>query len=229
VKGRPMIFAPEMQPDVLAAIVSEAHTAGRKVAAHSLGSAGERWAVEAGVDSLEHAHFIDDETIQLMAERGTYLVPTMTHCVRNAALLRESLPAAEQADDLILNAYASMYRVIPRARALGVRIATGTDAGADNVPHGCNAQELELLATAGMSPLEAIQAATQTAAGVLDMADQIGTLQKGRCADLLLVRGSPLQDLRCLQDPANILLVMKGGEILVDRRGGDDSGPLASI
>jgi imidazolonepropionase-like amidohydrolase len=91
VKGRPILFAPEMRPDVLRVICEEAHTAGRKVAAHSLGSQGEYWAVEAGVDSLEHAHFIDDATIELMAERGTYLVPTMTHCVRNTMEIRKTL------------------------------------------------------------------------------------------------------------------------------------------
>ena len=185
VKGRPIIFAPEMRPDVLKVICEEAHTAGRKVAAHSLGSQGEYWAVEAGVDSLEHAHFIDDVTLQLMAERGTYLVPTMTHCVRNTLEIRKTLPPDKWPGDLILNAYDSMYRVIPKALKLGVRIAIGTDAGADNVPHGCNAMELELLTTIGMNPMQAILAATRTGAEVLDMAEldrRPGKRQTGRPA-----------------------------------------------
>src|SRR5690606_12542050 len=106
-------FAPEMREDVLKTIVEEAHTAGRKVAAHSLGSQGELWAVRAGVDSLEHAHFISDKTIEAMAEYGAYLVPTMTHCVRNALKIRQTLPQEQWPNDLILNAYESMYRVIP--------------------------------------------------------------------------------------------------------------------
>jgi imidazolonepropionase-like amidohydrolase len=220
VKGRPILFAPEMRPDVLKTIVEEAHTAGRKVAAHSLGSQGELWAVEAGVDSLEHAHFIDDQTIQAMADHGTYLVPTMTHCVRNALSIRQKLPKEKWPGDLILNAYDSMYRVIPKALKLGVRIATGTDAGADLVPHGCNALELELLTTIGMSPLQAISAATRTAAEVLDMADSIGTLEKGHCADLLVVQGSPLDDIRLLQNQSSILAVIKDGRVVVDRRPG---------
>ena len=220
VKGRPIIFAPEMREDVLKTIVEEAHTAGRTVAAHSLGSQGELWAVKAGVDSLEHAHFIDDETIQLMAERGTFLVPTMTHCARNMFDIRQKLPQEQWPNDLILNAYDSMYHVIPKAFKLGVRIATGTDAGADLVPHGCNAMELELLTTIGMTPMQAIVAATRTSAELLDMADLVGTLEKGHYADLLVVRGDPLKDIRLLQEKSNILSVIKEGRLVVDRRKG---------
>jgi imidazolonepropionase-like amidohydrolase len=218
VKGRPMIFAPEMREPVIKTIVEEAHTAGRKVAAHSLGSIGEFWAVQAGVDSLEHAHFINDETIEAMAEKGTYLVPTMTHCVRNTIDIRKRLPEKDWPDDLILNAYDSMYRVIPKAFKLGVRIATGTDAGADLVPHGCNAMELELLTTIGMTPMQAIMAATKNAADLLDMADSIGTLEKDHFADLIVVRGDPLVDIKLLQEKSNIISVIKEGRIVVDRR-----------
>lgn len=219
VKGRPLYFAPEMRLDVMQTICEEAHKAGRRVAAHSLGSDGELWAVRAGVDSLEHAHFISDETLQAMAERGTYLVPTMTHCVRNTLKLRETLPKEQWADNLIMNAYDSMYRVIPKALRLGVRVATGTDAVADNVPHGCNAQELELLTTVGLTPMQAIVAATRTAAEVLDMADAIGFLARGKYADLLLVDGDPLADIRLLQQPEKIQMVMKGGRVVVNRTG----------
>jgi imidazolonepropionase-like amidohydrolase len=218
VKGRPILFAPEMRPDVLRVICEEAHTAGRKVAAHSLGSQGEYWAVEAGVDSLEHAHFIDDATIELMAERGTYLVPTMTHCVRNTLEIRKTLPKEKWPNDLILNAFDSMYQVIPKAHGLGVRIAVGTDAGADNVPHGCNAMELELLTTIGMTPMQAIVAATHTGAEALDMADSIGSLEKGKLADLLVVQGDPLADIRILQDLTKIHLVIKDGQPVADQR-----------
>jgi imidazolonepropionase-like amidohydrolase len=218
VHGRPIFFAPEMRRDVMQAICEEAHAAGRRVAAHSLGSDGELWAVQAGVDSIQHGHFLNDETLRLMAERGTYLVPTMTHCVRNARVRRAKLPPEEQADDLILRACDSMYQVLTKALALGVPIAAGTDAGAFGVPHGCNALEAELLTTAGLTPSQALVACTSGAAEVLDMADRIGSLRKGYDADLLIVRGDPLQDLRLLQNPANILVVMKEGHILVDRR-----------
>jgi imidazolonepropionase-like amidohydrolase len=217
VRGRLVAFAPEMRLDVMEAICEEAHTLGRRVAAHSLGSAGELWAVRAGVDSLEHAHFISEETLHAMAEHGTFLVPTMTHCVRNAAILRETVPKERWGDNLILRAYESMYKVIPRAIQLGIRVATGTDAGADNVPHGCNAQELELLTTVGMSPGQAIAAATSTAAAVLDWTDSLGTLERGKMADLLVVDGDPTQDIRILQQRERIQLVMKGGRIVAGR------------
>ena len=217
VKGRPLIHAPEMRPEVISAIVEEAHTAGRRVAAHCNGTT-ELKTVQAGVDSLEHAHFIDDETIQAMAEYGTYLVPTMTHCVRNSIDIRKKLPEEKWPTDLVLNAYDSMYRVIPRAFQLGVKIATGTDAGADLVPHGSSATELELLTAIGMSPMQAIVAATRTGAALLDMADMIGTLEKGHFADLLVVKGNPLDDIRLLQNKENIQVVMKNGKVVVDRR-----------
>ena len=214
VRGRQVYFAPEMRADVLQTICQEAHEAGRRVAAHSLGSQGELWAVQAGVDSLEHAHFASDELLQAMAEHGTYLVPTMTHCVRNANKLRASLPPDQLADNLILMAYDSMYRVIPKAIKLGIPIATGTDAGAFGVPHGCNAMELELLVTAGLSPMQAIEAATHRAAMLLDMDHWTGTLEKGKFADLLVVHGDPLQDIALLQQPSNIALVMKEGKVV---------------
>ena len=216
--GRPLVFAPEMRRDVLETVVEEAHVAGRKVAGHSLGSQGELWAVQAGIDSLEHAHFINDATIDAMAEHGTFLVPTMTHCVRNTRVIRQQLPKEQWSDDLILNAYDSMYRVIPKAFLCGVRIATGTDAGADLVPHGCNAMELELLTTIGMTSMQAIQAATSQAAELLGIAFAVGSLVKGRCADLLVVNGDPLADIHLLQEKANILSVFKDGRMLVDRR-----------
>ena len=214
VRGRRVYFAPEMRADVMQTICQEAHEAGRRVAAHSLGSMGELWAVQAGIDSLEHAHFASDELLHAMAEHGTYLVPTMTHCVRNANRLRATLPAAQQPDNLILMAYESMYKVIPKAHALGIPIAVGTDAGAFGVPHGCNAMELELLVTAGLSPMEAIEAATRRAAALLDMEHWTGTLEKGKYADLLVVRGDPLQDIGLLQNPSNIALVMKEGKVV---------------
>lgn len=207
VRGRPLFMVPEMRKDVMQAICEEAHTARRRVASHSQGSEGELWAVQVGVDSLEHAHFVSDETLRLMAERGTFLVPTMTHCMVH--LKRDPR-------EMFQIAHESMYKVIPKAFSMGIRIAVGTDAGA-GVPHGCNAMELELLTTIGMSPMQAIVAATSTAAEVLDMADSIGTLEKGRMADLLVVDGDPLQDISLLQDRKNIRVIMMEGSIVVNR------------
>lgn len=218
VKGRPIKLAPEMRRDVLETIIDEAHMAGRRVAGHSLGSIGERWAVEAGIDSLEHAHFVDDETIAAMARHGTYLVPTMAHCVLNTRAIQQTLPKEQWANNLILNAYDSMYKVLHKALDAGVKVACGTDAGASNVPHGCSAIELELLATAGMSPMDAIVAATRTSADLLDMGDLTGRVAKGLWADLLVVDGDPLDDVRILQNRERIQVVIKDGEIVKDCR-----------
>lgn len=218
IKGRPIRMAPEMRRDVLEAIIDEAHMAGRRVAGHSLGSIGELWAVEAGIDSLEHAHFIDDATIAAMAKHGTWLVPTMAHCVLNTRAIQRTLPQEKWANNLILNAYDSMYKVLPKALDAGVKVACGTDAGASNVPHGCSAIELELLTTAGMTNMQAIVAATRTSADLLDMADMTGQVSKGLLADLLIVEGDPLEDIRILQDHSRIQLVIKHGAVVKDRR-----------
>lgn len=207
-----LIFAPEMQFDVIQAICDEAHLAGRKVAAHSLGGQGELWAVQAGVDSLEHAHFVDDDTLKLMAEKGTFLVPTMTHCVRNEKISSERKPPGSVEEDFMEFAYRSMYRMLSLAVDYGVRIGAGTDAGADHVPHGSNAAELEYLTTIGMSAMEAIVAATKTGAEIMGLQDEIGTLEQGKQADFLVIQGNPLEDIRILQDQANIIGVYRKGE-----------------
>lgn len=218
IKGRPIKLAPEMRKDVLETIIDEAHMAGRRVAGHSLGSIGELWAVEAGIDSLEHAHFIDDATIEAMARHGTFLVPTMAHCVLNTRAIQQELPKEQWANNLILNAYDSMYRVLPKALEAGVQVACGTDAGASNVPHGVSAIELELLTTAGMSPMDAIVAATRTSAALMDIADRVGQVRASLLADLLLVDGDPLADIRILQNHARIQVVIKDGAVVKDRR-----------
>lgn len=209
-----LIFAPEMQFDVIQTICDEAHLADRKVAAHSLGGQGELWAVQAGVDSMEHAHFVDDETLQLMAERGTYLVPTMTHCVRNEKIVREKKDREDQEEDFMEYAYRSMYAMLSKAVKYGVRIGVGTDAGADHVPHGSNASELEYLTTIGFSTMEAIVAATKTGAEILGLGDEVGTLEPGKTADLLIVDGNPLEDIRVLQDPSKFLHIIKDGKCI---------------
>lgn len=208
VRERPRYWAPEMRRDVMQAICEEAHTAGRTVAAHSQGSEGELWAVQSGVDCLEHGHFLTEETLDLMAEKGTFLVPTVTH---NAFGLRSPNRKYYEVSR------ASLEKVVPLALKKGVRVAAGTDSGA-GVPHGSNALELELLVELGMSPMQAIHAATGLAAEVLDMGHLTGTLQAGKYADLLVVNGSPEEDVRLLQEHQNIQLVMKSGKVLVDRR-----------
>jgi imidazolonepropionase-like amidohydrolase len=200
----------------MAAIVQTAAMAERKVAAHAHGWEGIRAAVEAGVASIEHGSIIDDETARLMKRRGTYLVPTMMafdYVVRGARGGTLAPWAASKALEIAPHAQESVRRAI---RA-GVPIAFGTDAGV--FAHGTNADEFRLLVGAGMTPMQAIGAATREAAKLLGVAD-LGTVQAGRLADVVAVRGDPLRDVEVLKQ---VGFVMKDG--VVYKR---DGTPLAN-
>jgi imidazolonepropionase-like amidohydrolase len=186
----------------LRAIVDEAHRRGLRVAAHTHGADAVRAAVEAGIDCIEHGFLIDDEAIKLMAERGTFLVPT--------TYLADAMDVSGAAPELRAKA-AAMF---PRARAsvraayeAGVRIAVGTDAPA--IPHGKNAGELAALVSRGMSPLAVLRAATVTAAELIGVTDR-GRLAEGLLADVIAVPGDPLRDITVTQD---VRFVMKGGKV----------------
>jgi imidazolonepropionase-like amidohydrolase len=190
------------------AIIDAAHMLGMKVAAHAHGAAGIKAALRAGIDSIEHGSFLDDEAIALFKEHGAYLVPTIIagKTVENAAKVPGFFPPriaekALKAGPLIQNAFGRAYRA-------GVKIAFGTDAGV--YPHGQNAREFEYMVEAGMPAVEAILAATRNAADLLGQSANIGSLQAGRFADLIAVPGDPTQDIKRL---ANVSFVMKSGVI----------------
>ena len=194
------------------ALVTESHALGRRVMCHALGGPGLRTALEAGVDSVEHGCYLDEDPTLLnrMAVQGTFFVPTLTVYVYH----RES-PAPhvrERARALHAHHVAS----VQRALELGVPIAAGTDAGGHGHPK--NALELKYLVEAGLSPMQALRAGTQWAARCLGLDREIGTLEKGRQADLVVVDGNPLDDVTVLLDPARIELVLKAGAICADRR-----------
>ncbi|HEX7289053.1 MAG TPA: amidohydrolase family protein, partial [Candidatus Angelobacter sp.] len=189
------------------AIVADAHRLGRKVAAHAHGAQGIAWAAEAGVDSIEHGSYIDDNAIKIMKEHGTYLVPTQylsDWMKENAA--RIGLPAM-YAEKMKTTTAVSRQNVSKAIRA-GVKIAFGTDAAV--YPHGLNAHEFEVYVKEGMTPLEAIQTATVNGADLLGWSDRIGTLEAGKFADIVAVDGDPTKDVTLLQHP---VLVMKGGVV----------------
>ncbi len=198
----------QYSPEEMHAIIQEAHRLGRKTAAHAHGALGIRDAVLAGVDSIEHGSFINEEDIQLMKERGTYLVPTL--------YLGDWLLENYQKLGLTDNMVAKAKYVLPNARQNvarafqeGVKVAFGTDAAV--YPHGLNAHEFAVMVKLGMTPLAAIQAATLNAADLLGWADRVGSLEPGHFADLIAVEGDPLQDVTVLQD---VKVVMKGGEVV---------------
>lgn len=182
-------------PEEMRAIVDTAHALGRKAAAHSHAAEGTRAAVEAGVDTIEHGTFLDDDTIRLMKAKGTYLVPTEIAPIaalaqaRAGALPPATIPKAEQAA-------ASMRENHRRAFAAGVKFAFGTDSGVSK--HGSNATEFAELVKVGMTPAQAIASATVIAADVLGRSD-LGALAPGKTADIIAVSGSPLEDVRRLE------------------------------
>ena len=197
--------------DEMQALTEEAHALDRRVMCHALGGRGLQIAIEAGVDSIEHGCYLDEEPelLDMMAERGIFFVPTFAvyEYHRKSALAH----VRERAQHLQEHHAESLRR----AFAAGVKIAAGTDAGGHG--HPSNAMEIECLVKAGLTPLQALRAATGWAAECLGLERDVGTVEKGKLADLVVVAGDPLGDMRLLQDPAHIALVMKGGEIATNR------------
>jgi imidazolonepropionase-like amidohydrolase len=202
-------YKQEMSDAEIVAAIDEAHRLERRVAAHTSGGPSVTTAVRAGLDSVEHGRWLDDECLEAMAERGCHYVPTLRvqeNHFEHPWSIQDAGPNSIKWLELGREA---MWDSLKRARAAGVKIVTGTDAGF-MLPHGIsNHHELELLVRGGLTPLEAITAATKTAAELLEFSD-IGTLETGRLADLVLVNGDPTQDITVLQHQAN-LRVFKGG------------------
>jgi imidazolonepropionase-like amidohydrolase len=187
------------------AIVADAHRLGRKVAAHAHGAQGILWATEAGVDSIEHGSYIDDEAIAAMKKRGTYLVPTLY--LEDWMLEKGTLPAFYHQKMIDVSAVAKSN--IKHAMQAGVKIALGTDAAV--YPHGLNAHELDVYVNQlGMAPLAALQSATINAADLMGLTAKTGTLEPGKWADIIAVDKNPLDDVRVLQ---NVKFVMKAGVV----------------
>jgi len=190
------------------AIVADAHRLGRKVAAHAHGAQGVIWASEAGVDSVEHGHLMNDAAIAALKKNGTYLVPTL-YLVdwqrENAG--KVNLPEFAKAKMELVSQVGKTNA--KKAFEAGVKIGMGTDAAV--YPHGLNAHELAVYVNLGMTPLQAIQTATVNDADLLGWADRIGTIEAGKWADMIAVDGDPLQDITTLQ---HVKFVMKGGEVV---------------
>jgi len=194
--------AQQYSDEELVAIADEAHRAGLRVAAHAHGDDGIRAAIEAGIDCIEHGSLMSDETMALMIERGTYLVAT-TYLADGMDTSHAPPELQAKAADVFPRARATISKAIER----GVRIACGTDAPA--IPHGRNARELLALVDRGMTPLQAIRAATTVAADLIDVDDR-GRLDAGLLADIIAVPGDPLTDIGVTEQ---VRFVMKGGKV----------------
>jgi imidazolonepropionase-like amidohydrolase len=201
------VGAPQYSLEEMRALIDEAHMWGKKVAAHAHGTEGIKRAVSAGVNSVEHCSIVDEETLQMMKQRGTYMVPTM------------------YALDYIVSSYNAKgfpERILNKARSLvqqkqdglrmvvkaGVKIAYGTDAAV--MPHGLNGKDFRYLVKAGMTPVQAIQTATVNAAELLGISRTSGSITKGKFADIIAVNGDPLKDITLLE---RVDFVMKDGKV----------------
>ena len=198
----------------LKAIVWEASARGKAVMAHAIDNQGIKNAVLGGVWSVEHGSCLDDEAIQMFLDTGTYLVPTLS-VMEGLSERGEGGGFAPRLKTDVKRVRHAHFESIKKAAAAGVRIATGADAIVEEM-HGKNARELDLLVRHGLTPMQAIVAATKTASEVCRVDDKVGTLESGKLADLLVVDGNPLNDISILEQKSRLLLIMKEGCIYVD-------------
>jgi imidazolonepropionase-like amidohydrolase len=203
--------APQFTFEELKAAADEAHMAGRKIAAHAHGTQGIKNAILAGIDSIEHASLIDDEGIRLAKDRGVYLVMDIyndDYILGKAVefgLPKENVEKEKMVGRL-------QRENFQKAVKGGAKMAFGTDAGV--YPHGDNAKQFFYMVKFGLTPAQAIRAATSSAADLIGRSKDVGTLEPGKFADVIAVTGNPLQDVRALE---NVGFVMKGGEVVKDQ------------
>jgi imidazolonepropionase-like amidohydrolase/YHS domain-containing protein len=197
--------------DELKVIVKEANYRNIKTMAHAHGVGGIKNAIKAGIHSIEHGTYLDQESITMMLDNGTYLVPTLLVMKINRELAESgSMPAYGIEDALRIEDI--HRRNIKKAYKAGVTIAMGTDSGV--IKHGINLQELSLLCNAGMKPMEAILSGTKVASECLGWQDKVGTLETGKLADIIITNTDPLKNIESLGNPNNIPIVIKDGKIV---------------
>src|SRR6476619_99689 len=200
------VDTPQFTPAEIAALVDETHRLRKKVAVHCHGDQAAKDAIEAGVDSIEHGSFLKPETLQLMKAKGTWLVPTLMATEWVLAKLDSYPPALQAKGKAAGAARTEMFR---NAVKLGVKIALGTDAGV--YPHGQNAKEFKLMVDLGMTPIDALRAGTSSDADLLGVSAKVGTLEKGKLADIVAMPGDPTSDITATE---RVSFVMKEGKIV---------------
>jgi imidazolonepropionase-like amidohydrolase len=200
------VDTPQFTPAEMAALVEESHRLRKKVAVHCHGDQAGREAIEAGADSIEHGSFFKPETLTLMKNKGTFLTPTLMAAEYIKGKL-DGYPPALQAKALAAyNARSEMFR---NALKIGVKISFGTDAAV--FPHGQNAKEFKLMTDLGMTPIDALKSATANDAELLGISQKLGTLEKGKLADVVAMPGDPTQDITATE---RVSFVMKEGKII---------------
>jgi len=205
------VDTPQLTQTELDALVNEAHTHGRKTAAHAHGAEGAKRAIRAGIDSIEHGTFLDDEALEMMKQHGTFLVPTLMAVVG----VKEGLERGAYPPEITVKARAATVAVdetVRKAIAKGVKIVVGTDAAVYD--HGRNAGEFVELVRLGLSPVDALKAGTSLDAQLLGVDSFTGSLEAGKSADIVAVTGNPLENIRTV---TNVLFVMKDGAVVKNR------------
>jgi imidazolonepropionase-like amidohydrolase len=197
----------QLTQEEMNAIVDEAHTLRKKTAAHAHGAEGAKRAIRAGIDSIEHGAFLDDEALDLMKARGTFYVPTLMAIEGGKEILAKGGYPPTVAQKMTA-AIESVGQVVRKAIAKDVKIGMGTDAAV--YPHGRNTEEFHLLTALGMSPLQALRAGTSVDAELLGVQNRIGTLESGKIADIIAMPGDPTQNIRQTE---KVFFVMKEGVI----------------
>ncbi len=207
------VDSPQLTQAELDALVDQAHTQRKRTAAHAHGAEGAKRAIRAGIDSIEHGSFLDEEALKMMVQKGTFYVPTLM-AIQG---LRERLAAGARFDPRVEKkaraAMASIDETVAKAIRMGVRIAFGTDAGV--YPHGRNPEEFRQLVDRGMRPIDALKAATSVDAELFGLADRLGSLFAGYDADIVAMPGDPTANIRAAE---RVFFVMKEGEIFRNDR-----------
>jgi imidazolonepropionase-like amidohydrolase len=202
------VDTPQLTQEELNALVDEAHALRLKAAAHAHGAEGAKRAIRAGIDSIEHGSFLDDEALDLMVKHGTYLVPTLMAPQGLSEQLQRGVyfpPAIREKAEAAIATIRDTFR---KALAKGVKIGLGTDAAV--YQHGRNAEEFHQMTDLGMKPIDALKAGTSADAELLGLADKIGTLETGKSADIVAVPGDPVENIRQTE---HVFFVMKEGVI----------------
>ena len=204
----------QLTEEELRAGVEEAHKAGKKTATHAMGTRGIQNALRAGIDSIEHGVYLDDETVSMMMERNIPFIPTISALYNiETKGIEAGIPAFAVEKTLKVKPF--HLESIRMAREAGVLVAAGTDAGTPFNLHGENLGEIKLLVDyGGFSPMAAIEAGTRIAARVLGLEKELGTIEEGKVADLVMVEGNPLDNIDVLLNQESICLVMQGGKIV---------------
>ncbi len=212
------VDVPQFSPEEMKALVDETHRLRKKVAVHCHGDKAGHDAILAGVDSIEHGSFLKPDTLNLMKSKGTYLTPTLLATEYIMPRLKTYPPAVQAKAQAAADARSEMFR---NAVKIGVKISFGTDAAV--FPHGQNAKEFALMTGFGMTPIDALRSATSVDADLLGVSQKLGTLEKGKLADIIAMPGDPTQDITATE---RVSFVMKDGKII--RNGPATTSPTAA-